>query len=261
MKQSNLFLYLIFGIVLLTACQSDNHDEDQELPLPENATLVIEPETVKLAVGQSCQLVAKLNGVPLDNNKVSWKSNSNMLSVDKGKVTAMFYDEFLSALLTVTAKIESGLYATCKISVYQEYDYKYRLILKDKGVADFSLNQPEQFLSAKAIERRNKRNIVIDQSDLPISKTYLEQIKKVGGSIVSQSKWLKTVCVKCKDESLIDEYKKLPFVDDVIMVWRGVSKTQEVKPSFAASSVNTKTSNYFSDDYGDAWKNIFLHQG
>lgn len=257
-----LSLYLTLGMILLfVACQHNNNDEKEEPSIPQNPIFTIEPETLVLAVGESYQLVPKLNGVPLaDDMVVRWESNSNMVSVDNGKVTAVFYNEIITGLF-VSAEVQGGFYATCKISIYQEYDYKFRLTLKDKGQTDFSLDQPEQFLSVKAIERRNKRGIAIDERDLPISKAYLEQIEKVGGIIVSQSKWLKTVCVQCEDEKMIDEYKKLPFVEDVLMVWRGEKAKQKEDSFLVTSFENRNVSNYSSEDYGDAWGNIYLHQG
>lgn len=256
MMQFRLFIYVIWGILFLTACQKDN--EEEKPPVPDELT--IEPASVALAVGESCQLVVKLNGVPLDGSSVRWESNSNLVSVDAdGKVTAAFHNEFVSGL-QVTAFVQ-GLYVICPITVYQEYDYKFRLILKSKGNVDYSLNQPEKFLSPKAIERRQKMNIAIDDLDLPISKDYLKQIEKVGGKIVCQSKWLKTVCVQCKDERLIDEYKRLPFIEDVVKVWRGEKEKQkQVIPSIS-SSVNRNMVGYSSEDYGEAWRNIVLHNG
>ena len=213
MIQLRLFLCIICEVLLLVACQKDNMQE--EFPVPDELT--IEPASVVLAVGESCQLIAKLNGIPLDGSKVRWESNSNLVNVDEdGKVTAVFQNEFISGL-QVEAVVQ-GFHAICPITVYQEYNYKFRLILKDKGSADYSLNQPEKFLSTKAIERRRKRNIAIDDSDLPISKDYLKQIEQVGGKIVCQSKWLKTVCVQCEDEKQIDKYKELPFVEDIVKV-------------------------------------------
>ncbi len=256
MMQFRLFLYVISGILFLTACQKDN---EEEIP-PVRDELTIEPASVELAVGESCQLLVKLNGVLLEGSRVRWKSNSNMVSVDNnGKVIAISQNEFISGL-QVEAFVQ-GLYAVCPITIYQEYDYKLRLILKSKGSADYSLNQSGKFLSPKAIERRQKMNIAIDDLDLPISKDYLKQIEKVGGKIVSQSKWLKTVCVQCEDERLIDEYKRLPFVEDVVKVWRSEKGKRRPVISSINSSVNRSVAGYSSEDYGEAWTNIALHNG
>ena len=96
---------------------------------------------------------------------------------------------------------------------------------------------------------------------MPISKAYLKQIEKVGGVIVSQSKWLKTVCVQCEDKKLVEEYKKLPFVEDVSMVWRSEKEKIKETAFSAISSQERKKSDHSFEDYGEAWKNISLHQG
>ncbi len=80
-------------------------------------------------------MVVKLNGTPLEGNEVQWTSNSSLLDVDdNGRVTALIdYDEFISGL-NVKATVKGGqLFAICRVSVHQLYNYKLRLILKDKG--------------------------------------------------------------------------------------------------------------------------------
>lgn len=256
-------LYFVLGVLLLVACQDSNYSEIKEPVAP--GELTVEPESVTLAVGESCQLVAKLNGVPLEKGQVSWESNTDLVNVDdNGRITAIYYSKFISGL-NVKAEMPNGQYAVCKITLYPVYDYKLRLILKDKGNADYSLNQPEMFLSSKAIERRRKRNIAIDDLDLPISKEYLKQIEELGGKIVCQSKWLKTICVQCEDESLVEEYiakyKELPFVEEVVKVWKG-ERNNKVKGSFSAKLPKSENSlGHSLEDYGDSWRNIALHNG
>jgi len=108
----------------------------------------------------------------------------------------------------------------------QDYNYKFRLILKDKGKTSYKVNKPEEFLSQKAIERRHKQGIKVDESDLPISQDYIKAIEKVGGKVVAQSKWLGTVAVHCTDSAMVEKYKALPFVSDALFVWRGKPKAE-----------------------------------
>ncbi|RGQ15681.1 hypothetical protein DWZ09_05030 [Bacteroides cellulosilyticus] len=71
-----------------------------------------------------------------------------MVDVDNtGRVTIVFYKEFISGLY-VEAVVQ-GLCVICPITVNQEYDYKFRLILKNKGSVDYSLNQLWKFLLIK----------------------------------------------------------------------------------------------------------------
>lgn len=68
----------------------------------------------------------------------------------------------------VFAKLLNGKgEAKCKVIVTDGNDYKFTLILTDKGKSDFSIGNPQAFLSQKAIEKRLRRNIPIDESDLP----------------------------------------------------------------------------------------------
>ena len=45
----------------------------------------------------------------------------------------------------------------------------YRLYLRDKDLqhTPFSVNRPEQFLSARSIERRKRQGLPVDVTDLP----------------------------------------------------------------------------------------------
>lgn len=103
----------------------------------------------------------------------------------------------------------------------QDYDYMFRLTLKDKGDTQYSIDKPEQFLSAKAIERRQKQGYKIDQSDFPISDSYLAEIMQAGGTVVAKSKWLNTVSVLVSDSMMVNKLDSLPFVDSAMFIWRG----------------------------------------
>lgn len=152
--------------------------------------------------------------------------------------------------------------AKCKVIVTDGNDYKFRLVLKDKGQSDFSISNPEAFLSGKAINRRHKRNIAIDESDLPISTAYLKAIKAIGGEIVAKSKWLNTVCVNVQDQFLIDKYKALPFVKDVVLVYVGKRKQQPVSPKYIDSPQSGSPAPLNTPiDYGAAALNITTVKG
>jgi subtilisin family serine protease len=163
----------------------------------------------------------------------------------------------------VFAKLLNGKgEAKCKIIVTDGNDYKYRLVLTDKGKSDFSIGNPAAFLSTKAIERRRKRNIPIDESDLPISKQYLRSIAEVGGTTVAQSKWLNTVTVSVRDQYLIDKYKALPFVKDVILVYVGKRKQSSDGNKYVDSPQAGSPSNLGTlIDYGSAALNISTVKG
>lgn len=143
----------------------------------------------------------------------------------------------------------------------QGYDYMFRLILKDKGETPYSTDKPEQFLSAKAIERREKQGIEINKSDLPISEEYLNEIKQLGCTIVAKSKWLNTVSIACADSLMIDNLNGLSFVDSAVFIWRGTiydraEKTERDSIPFFPMNIEPLT-NY----YGLGYVNIHTLNG
>ncbi|MEN6589116.1 MAG: S8 family serine peptidase [Proteiniphilum sp.] len=100
-------------------------------------------------------------------------------------------------------------------------NYKFRVYLKDKGTTTYTLDEPAQFLSEQAIERKQRQNVVIDESDFPVSQDYFTLVEKAGGKVVSYSKWFRTITVQVADSLAVNEILSLPFVDSVKYVWRG----------------------------------------
>lgn len=140
----------------------------------------------------------------------------------------------------------------------QDYNYQFRLMLKDKGKSPYSINKPEEFLSPKAIERRVRQGIEIDESDLPISPEYIKAAEDLGGVVIARSKWLQSITVHCEDSAMVEKYKQLPFVDHAVFVWKG--KMKEIKPD---SIINypTKEEVVFGKYYGKGEINIKINNG
>ena len=105
-----------------------------------------------------------------------------------------------------------------------QLQYRFRVYLKDKGNPVFPVSEPEKFLTPKAIERKKQQQVKIDQSDLPISPDYFNQLKNAGGKPVSYSKWFKTIVIQLKDSAQINAILQLPFVDSARYVWRGIER-------------------------------------
>lgn len=235
-------------------------------PSPEKVLIVkIDPSNLVIAKGQMAEHSLSVNAddKSIKASEVKWSSsNSRVAKIsDRGYVTGM-----AAGQVDITATLINGKgFAKCRITVYDDNDYKFRLTLKDKGTSGFSVNKPEEFLSLRAIERRKKQNTPISEEDLPLSPDYLREIEQIGGIVVAKSKWLNTVTVHCSDEFLTDKYKELPFVKDVVMVWQGKRTTTKSMKNIDGGSLiskdelNSKIKS--SSDYGSAWNNISLNAG
>lgn len=94
--------------------------------------------------------------------------------------------------------------------------YSYVVKFTDKNNSSFSLNNPEEFLSAKTIERRIKFNIGFDEYDLPVNAFYIEQVEQLCHcTVANRSKWFNAVTLRLSVNQSIDAIKYLPFVKDV----------------------------------------------
>ena len=91
---------------------------------------------------------------------------------------------------------------------------KYWVHFKDKANSAYSIERPEEFLSPRALAKRARFNIVIDQSDLPVNQNYIDQLLKIDSNMVllTKSKWLNGVTVYSTTENIEKEIEKLPFV-------------------------------------------------
>ena len=93
--------------------------------------------------------------------------------------------------------------------------YRYRVYLKDKKGSPYSVSRPEDFLSAKAIERRKKQNLPVDETDIPVNRSYLTQIEGCGVKLINCSKWNNTVVVQTLDTTRMEQVNALACVDSV----------------------------------------------
>ena len=137
--------------------------------------------------------------------------------------------------------------------------YKYRVSLKDKVGTTYSIDKPEEFLSERAIERRNRQQLPIDETDLPVSGKYVDELKATGVRLVTTSKWNNTVVLEVSDTLLMDEISKKSFVTGVKKVWvspdsippRNMKRKKEVKNKVEKTDCH----------YGNALRQIEIHGG
>ena len=137
--------------------------------------------------------------------------------------------------------------------------YKYRVSLKDKVGTTYSIDKPEEFLSERAIERRNRQQLPVDETDLPVSQVYIDELKATGAKLVTSSKWNNTVVLEVSDTLLMDEISKKSFVTGVKKVWvspdsippRNMKRKKEVKNKVEKTDCH----------YGNALRQIEIHGG
>lgn len=90
---------------------------------------------------------------------------------------------------------------------------RYIVRFKDKATNPFSLANPSQYLTARALARRARYNIAIDSTDLPITPRYIDSLRNAGAvTILTASKWLNQVGIKTSDAAALARINAMPFV-------------------------------------------------
>lgn len=97
---------------------------------------------------------------------------------------------------------------------------RYFVFFKDKMGTPYSITQPEEFLSAKSIARRQSQQISITETDLPVNPGYVQQLKDNGIFTYFPSRWFNGVLIEA-DASMLPTVVALPFVNEVLLVAPG----------------------------------------
>ncbi len=144
----------------------------------------------------------------------------------------------------------------------QTSDYsKYVIQFSDKNNNPYSIYNPSAFLSPRALERRNRFNILLDEKDLPITPSYLDSVRNTGVFIQNYSRWLNTVVIVTKDSLALEKIMSFPFVLSNIPIGR--FKEYKEKPVIKRNFVNNDPDALLrnSDDYGTALNQIAMVNG
>lgn len=91
----------------------------------------------------------------------------------------------------------------------------YKVDFTNKESTNYSISNPEAFLSKDAIDRRIKNNISFDSKDLPVSHDYLNAINDLNVDIILISKWFNSVFILTDDIEVINNIRNMSFVKSI----------------------------------------------
>ncbi|MCU4155394.1 S8 family serine peptidase [Carboxylicivirga sp. A043] len=133
----------------------------------------------------------------------------------------------------------------------------YWVSFTDKKDSPNSVEQPQAFLSQRAIERRQKQNIAISEEDFPVNASYVDSLKNAGIDVRHTSKWLNGAIVFSAHTELMDTLARVSFI-------ASVEKTKQVTSAktfekFEAIAPSLKSQG--ESDYGQAWNQISTVNG
>ncbi|MGZ3865342.1 MAG: S8 family peptidase [Bacteroidia bacterium] len=104
---------------------------------------------------------------------------------------------------------------------------RYWVAFKDKNGSPYSVGNPSQFLSARAINRRALHNYAVNVEDIPVNDSYIAQVKATGAALISRSRWFNGIVVWVTDTSQIIAINALSCVQSI----KGVALIKPLAPT------------------------------
>lgn len=113
--------------------------------------------------------------------------------------------------------------------------------LKDKQNVSTALKTPLNFLSQKAINRKNAHDVSIDVRDVAINTTYISQLKSATGiTVMTKSKWLNAVHVRGNQVD-ITALTSLNFVKSIAFANKSLNINKTIKQKKESKFESTLT--------------------
>lgn len=146
----------------------------------------------------------------------------------------------------------------------------FRVTLADKNNSPYSVDNPQAYLSERALAKRARFQIPITEQDFPVNPQYIEQIKALDAdiSVLCSCRWLNTVTIFCPNVGAQSALSQLSFVTEVLPVANYDLTTAihvhpavpniEEEPIVAAQFLDEPVVPY---DYGVGYEQIALHNG
>lgn len=91
----------------------------------------------------------------------------------------------------------------------------YWVKFTDKANSPYSIDNPSEYLSQRALERRARLGIEIDEYDIPVNPQYLQAVEACGAQLLNPSKWLNGVSVYTNSQDVVNAINALEFVETV----------------------------------------------
>lgn len=125
---------------------------------------------------------------------------------------------------------------------------RYVVYFTDKDGSAFSVDSPSEFLSAKAIDRRDNQNLDVTTDDLPVNSSYVDAVAETGAATYFTSRWMNAVLVEATSEQ-IEDIEALSMVSKTEYAAPGqkLNGTPDEENSTTADNAPTNNSNVNSN--------------
>lgn len=147
---------------------------------------------------------------------------------------------------------------------------KYYIQFTDKNNSPYSIDNPSEFLTQRAIDRRIKYGIPVTKQDIPVNPSYIQGVSETGAIILNPTKWLNGVTIYTDNPVILEEIESLPYVADIKKVASAGIRDNHDKSFFKnewydQNNVLVNATNYSKStmeyDYGYSLNQILMLNG
>ena len=168
---------------------------------------------------------------------------------------------FILTVLLSTTQLHATPDVTERVKYKDGPAYIYRIYLTDKKGSPYSLERPSRYLSRRSVERRKRQSLPLDSTDLPVSPSYVQQLQRLGATIIGKSRWQNTRLISLNDSAVMRHYRKLPFIRSCRLVWQA---PDSITPTAQRSKYQEEFDTYHYTEgqpYGKSYEQINALQG
>lgn len=128
-------------------------------------------------------------------------------------------------------------------SVFAQSDYHFVVKFTSKSGSSYFVGSPADYLSIKAIERRNKHNVLVTTEDLPIVESNIVALNSF--KIEAKSKWFNLAVISSADSLLATQLSVNNFIDTIIYIGKksGLNKKNTKNWDYGLASFQTNLVN------------------
>ena len=159
---------------------------------------------------------------------------------------------------SLLAVILFAIIANLSVSAQDKYFVKFT----DKDNSTYSIENPSEFLSERAISRRTKQGISITQEDLPVNSNYVKQVQNTGAIVDYSLKWFNGVVVTISNSNQLTSIQNLSFVSTTNKIYQsGVKGSKLTYEKCKAISPEKKVPSTLELNYGNSSNQIKMMNG
>jgi serine protease AprX len=133
-----------------------------------------------------------------------------------------------------------------------QFEGKLTEELPEGFITPYQLDHPEEFLSAKSLERRERQGIDVTRHDVPTPPSYIAALRDISSvKVILQSKWFNAATVALVDSTFeIEDLLDLPMVTEI----KRVAQIENPRPIDWEEAIATRNESTADTlHYGKGW--------